>query len=146
MTVVSPTTQSPIIDTDDKGQILPDGKMASEWYLFFQSLITGDYGTAWTPTYTGLGTVGTPTITGYYYQNQGFTDFYIRIVPGTNTTSTQGVTYFDIPFVVTSDNACFVGGTPGAVGLIDATNKRIYPPGWTNNPSVLTITGRVLSQ
>lgn len=143
-----PPAQNPIVETDNKGVILPDGKVSQDWYLFFDSLLSGDTGVSggWQPTYTGLGTTGTPTITGNYYTNQGFTDFWIKIVPGVNTTSTQGTTYFDLPFLVTVDGACLVGGTPGAVGLIDSTNKRCYPPGWTNNTSTLTITGRAVSQ
>lgn len=147
---ISPGTQDPILETDEKQRPLPEGYVASDWYLFFQQLIAGDTGNTainpWNPVAVNLGQTGVPTITGNYYQNQGFTDFWIRIQPGTNTTSTQGVTYFELPFAVSVDSACFVGGTPGAVGLIDSATKRAYPPAWTNSTATLTITGRVVSQ
>jgi len=147
---VSPSPQEPILQTDQDNKPLPEGLISSSWYLFLQNLIVGDTGqtssSPWVPVATNLTFAGSPpVITGNYYQNEGFTDFWIRIVPGTSTTSTAGTTYFDLPFAVTVDGACIVGGLPGAVGLIDAATKRCFPPPWSAVTANITISGRVVS-
>lgn len=132
---------APIADklTDDTGKLRPS------WVVFFSELNRGDVGTTWNPTITNLTSVGTPTITGVYYQNSGFTDFAVKIVPGTNTSSTLGSTTISVPFSVTADTAIStVGGTTViAGGLINASGKIIYLPTWSLVTVPITITGRV---
>lgn len=119
------------------------GKLRPSWVVYFSELNRGDAGTTWNPTITGLTTVGTPTITGVYYQNNGFTDFAVKIVPGTNTSSTLGVTTITAPFSVAQDAAInVVTGTSNAQGVIN-TGKTIYLPTWSLITSPVTITGRV---
>ena len=116
------------------------------WILFFNSLFTGDTGTSFTPTATNLTVVGAaPTITGIYYRSGQFIDFYIRIVPGTNTSCTAGTTYFSVPFDIITDSANFIvsGLLGGAVGQCDAATNRIYPGTWAAVTVPLTIQGRV---
>lgn len=127
-------------------------KLTLPFIAFFNQLLSGDYGSpatganAWTPTFTSLTTVGVPTITGKYYRNGQFIDFWVKIVPSTSTSATAGTTYINnLPFTVTSDTHCTaVTGTTGvAVGIIQASTNRVYVPTWSAVGSLLTITGRV---
>lgn len=115
------------------------------WILFFNSLFTGDTGTAWTPVPTSLTQVGTPTITGFYFRSGQFMDFEIHIIPGTNTSSSAGTTYFALPFDVLSDGACLaVSGLLGSnAGMVDAATNRCYTPSWVTVTVPLTVVGRV---
>lgn len=115
------------------------------WILFFTSLFTGDTGTAWIPLPTNLTAVGTPTITGAYYRSGQFIDFWITIIPGTSTTASAGSTYFDLPFDVLTDGACFaVSGLLGSnAGMVDAITNRAYVPTWSAVTVSLTVSGRV---
>lgn len=130
-------TSEPIADKD--------GKVNLSWALFFQTLVQGDTGNKFKPDVQGL--TGSATITGVYYQNSGFIDFYIRIVPDTTTSSTAGSTYVNLPFVVNSDSACFaVTGNTAGVGGIVAASQRAFFPAWSNLASPITVSGRVPSQ
>lgn len=115
------------------------------WILFFNSIFTGDTGTNFTSvTYANLTVVGTPVITGTYYRIGQFIRFAIVIDPqGGNTSAVAGTTYFNLPFDVLVDDACFaVSGLLGTVtGMIDSTTNRCYPPAWTTVTVPLTITG-----
>ncbi len=116
------------------------------WLVFFSELFNGDPGTAWSPTFQSLGTVGTPTITGKYYRiGQTLVYFTIRIIPGTNTTSTAATTYCDnFPLNFTGDGICLASTGSGAVqaiGGIRSADKRIYTPGWSALTDTLTIVG-----
>jgi hypothetical protein len=128
---------------DDKSNAF--GKPRLSWILFFNRLLQGDIGQAFAPVFSGLTVVGTPTITGIYFSNQGFTDFFVRIVPSTSTTATTGTTYFTLPFDVTIDGACFsLSGLQGtASGFVDYLTNRCYPVGWSAVTVPLTIYGRV---
>jgi len=124
-----------------------DGKAKLTWLLFFQLLASGDPGTAWQPVVTNLTSVGTPAITGAYYENQGFTDFWVNIIPTTSISGTAGSIYIDLPFTVSVDAPCFgVAGLTSGIGAVDSVSKRIYPPTFSALTIPLTITGRVLSQ
>lgn len=124
------------------------GKPRLSWILFFQNLLQGDRGNGFVPAYANLTAVGTPVIAGAFYQNSGWTDFWIEIVPGTSTTSTSGVTYFELPFdvkvgapVFATVNGAFVGA-----GAMEITNNRIYTPSWSAVTVPITLSGRVLTQ
>lgn len=136
---------APIFDPVIEGN---EGKARKSWVLWFQQIFQGDNGTEFSPIATGLGISGpAPTIIGSYYQNQGFTDFEITITPnGGNTTAVAGTTYFDLPFDVKYDTACFaVSGLLGDnPGMIEASSNRCYVPAWSAVTVPLTITGRVL--
>jgi len=121
-----------------------NGKAKPAWVEFYAELTRGDVGTTWSPAITGLTEVGAATISGVYYQNLGWTDWAVKIVPGTNTSSTLGVTYITLPFNVTADTPCFAvyGSTVGA-GIIQASAKQAYLPTWALITTPITITGRV---
>lgn len=124
------------------------GKMALRWVLFLQDLLNGDPGVAFAPDIQNLSnTGGAPAITGVYYENGGFIDFYIRITPVTNTTSTAGTTYIQLPFQPSSDCPCFsTTGNSSAISGIIASSARAYLPSWSNIPDPVTISGRVPTQ
>ncbi len=123
-----------------------NGKPRLPWILFFNELFLGDTGTSFTPVFNGLTIVGTPSITGKYYRDGRFIDWWVKIVAATSTSSTAGTTYIEtLPFVMTTDAPCFaVTGTTGfAAGVCQASSNRIYVPAWTTVTTLLTITGRV---
>lgn len=116
------------------------------WIVFFNELFEGDAGTTWTPTFTSLGSTGTPTITGRYFRiNQKLTLFFVTITPSTDTTSTAATTYIsNFPLSFALDSVCFAStgsGAVQAVGGIRASDNRIYTPGWSAVTEVLTIVG-----
>ena len=135
-----PPIQTPIINKEKEAF----GLLAPEWTLYINQTYTGDTGTSFVPTYTNLTIAGTPTVTGAYYRDGQFIDFVILLLPGTSTTSTQGSTYFSLPFDVLSDDGCFVvSGLVCANGAVDAATNRIYTPTWTAVTVPLTMRGRV---
>jgi len=120
------------------------GKLRPSWVVYFSGLNQGDVGTTWNPTITNLTSVGTPTITGVYYQNAGFTDFAVKIVPATNTSSVLGSTTIAVPFSVTADTIVNVVTSGGYdFGRIISSSKTIFLPTWSLITVPLTITGRV---
>jgi len=132
--------QAPIAD-----KVLDDsGKLRPTWVEYFSSRDRGDIGITWNPTVTNLTSVGTPTITGVYYQNLGFTDFAVKIVPGTNTSSVLGTTTIVTPFSTVADVPVFaIAGNGVFVGILNAASKTIFLPTWTTVTLPITITGRV---
>lgn len=138
MTAVTP---APIYDpvVDQTGRARPS------WILYFNSLFEGDSGESWTPQFTSLTTVGTPTITGTYYKiGQYLVYFVINITPGTNTSSTAGTTYVgNFPLTFTGNGACAAvsGLLGGSLGMIDRASNRIYVPAWTTVTAPLTVVG-----
>lgn len=120
------------------------GKLRPTWVIYFSGLNQGDVGTTWNPTIANLTSVGTPTITGVYYQNNGFTDFAVKIVPATNTSSVLGSTTIAVPFSATADVVVnVVSGTGVVFGVLTASSKTIFLPTWSLITVPLTITGRV---
>ena len=116
------------------------------WIIFFNSLYEGDGGTSFTPTFSGLGSTGTPTITGRYFQiTRRFCIFFVSITPATDTTSTATTTYIsNFPLQFANDSVCFAGTGSGAVqaiGGIRASDNRIYTPGWTSVTTPITVVG-----
>ena len=117
------------------------------WALFFNQSYVGDTGTTWTPTFNGLGSTGTPTISGVYYKlSQNLVFFRIRIVPSTDTTSTAGTTYCDnFPLTIFNDGACLSVGNNlgGSSGMAVAANNRIYTPAWSAVNYPVSVVGLV---
>lgn len=125
-----------------------DGKATLPYALFFNSLFTGDMGVAWTPVFTNLTVVGAaPTITGRIYRiSQSLAYFTIKIVPGTNTSSTAGSTYATgFPLTMKADGINFaVSGLLGTnSGMNDSATNRVYVPSWSAVTVTLTIIGMV---
>jgi len=122
-----------------------NGKASMPWILFFNHVFQGDAGTDWTPTFTSLTTVGTPTITGKVYKlSDAISFFRIHIVPSTSTTSVAGTTYIDnMPVRATANGICFaVSGLLGTnAGMYDSATNRVYVPAWTGVTVPLTIIG-----
>ncbi len=115
------------------------------WILFFNQLFEGDTGINWTPTFTDLTTVGTPTITGRVYRlSRRICFFRVTITPGTSTTSTAGTTYINnFPLTFANDGICFAvsGGNGSNSGHVVASNNRIFVPAWTAVTVPLTVVG-----
>lgn len=121
-------------------------KATISWSLFFDAIFRGDNGTSWTPTFTSLTEVGTPTITGKYFRVGALVYFWVKIVPGTNTSAVAGTTYINnFPLTLRSDGANLaVSGLLGSnAGMCDSATNRIYPPAWTTVTVPLTIVGLV---
>lgn len=111
-----------------------DGKALMPWVLYFNSLYSGDRGVSWTPTFTSLTTVGTPTLTGKYYQIGQLCYFRIGITPATSTSSNAGTTYVDnFPLIMNGDGVVFAvsNGTGTGSGMCTAATNRIYTPAWS---------------
>lgn len=128
-----------------KAKIANDiGIVTPTWTEYFAQLTNGDVGTSFTPTFSNLSSTGIPTISGVYYQNQGFTDFYVKIVPATDTTSVAGTTSFIVPFTVSADAGCWaIQGAGAGIGAVNATSQTVFPPSWTAATVPITISGRV---
>jgi hypothetical protein len=115
------------------------------WTLFFDQSYRGDSGESWSPVFTNLTTVGTPTIKGRHYQlSRYLTAFFISITPSTSTTATGGTTYIgNYPLTFTGDGACWAvsGGLGANAGHIVSATNRIYVPSWSAVTVPLTVVG-----
>ena len=123
-----------------------DGDISFPWVTFFNQLYNGDTGTPWTPSFTNLTVVGAaPTITGIIYRiGQGLAYFSIKIVPGTNTSSTAGSTYVNnFPASVKTPGPCFaMSGNLGTnAGMVENSSSRVYVPSWSAVTIPLWIVG-----
>ena len=131
----------PIVD-----ELVDDNKKAKmSWSLFFNAMYNGDSGEAWTPTFVSLTEVGTPIITGRYYQISNYlTLFNITITPSTSTSATAGTTYMDnFPLNFTGDGIVFAvsGGLGSGSGHIISSTNRVYVPAWSGVTVPLTLIG-----
>lgn len=125
-----------------------EGKLKLAWVLFMNGIYTGDTGTTWTPTFTNLTVVGAaPTLTGKYYRiGKSLAYFNVKVVPGTNTSSTAGTTYIsNFPLRLSADGACIAvsGLLGGGAGMCDQSSNNIYVPAWSAVTVPLTIVGLV---
>jgi len=129
--------------------LIDDNKLPNlSWIMFFNNIFQGDTGTNWNPAFTSLTSVGSPTITGRYYQiSRNLCYFSIMITPATNTSSVASTTYVNnFPLDVINDGIClavssslsFAGG-----GYVTASNNRIYTPAWTTVTVPVLIAGIV---
>lgn len=137
----SPPIYNPLFDDEDGIAALP-------WILFFNQIFTGDTGTDWLPTFTGLTFTGTaPVITGRYYKlSQALSFFRMKIVPGTDTTSIAGTTFIDnFPLTMSADGINFaVSGLLGTnSGMCEQASNRIYTPAWSAVVIPVTVLGFV---
>lgn len=137
MTITPPPLYDPITDKE--------GYPPKSWMEWLTAVYDGDVGDTWTPAFTNLTTVGSPTITGRYYRLlRRLCYFSVLIVPGTNTSAVAGSTYINnFPLTFTGDGPCFaVTGLLGdGPGHIVASNNRIYTPPWTTVTVPLTVIG-----
>jgi len=140
MSLQPPPTQEILLEQETGFATLP-------WLLFFNQCFAGDAGTSWTPTFTSLGATGTPTITGRYFKiNRFLAVFWVRVTPGTDTTSTAGTTYINnFPLNMAADGFCVAlsNNLGSSSGHIVASNKRIYTPGWTALTTPVQVVGMV---
>jgi len=134
-----PPKTEPIVDRKDLFATLP-------WVAFLEEMASGDAGTAWTPTFTGLTEVGTATKTGVYYRiSQKLTYYRIIITPGTNTSSVLGMTYCD-NFPLTINASGLVVSLSGSTAVLSGSTpspKRIYTGDWSLITNPITIVGIV---
>lgn len=111
-------------------------------------MFNGDAGTIWeNPTFQNLTQVGVPVITGRYYQISQYLCFFnVLLTPGTNTSAIAGTTYIDnFPLTAHSNGFCLTisNDLGGGLGMVNATNNRIYVPAWTTVTTPLNIIGIV---
>ena len=88
----------------------------------------------WTPTFTNLTVVGTPTYTGRYTRIGRMVSFTLRIQSTTSTSSSAGATYFNQPIAQFSNRGTLTAANGNAtasygVGLI-ADDGNCYLPTW----------------
>jgi hypothetical protein len=122
-----------------------NGRLTKSWISYFNQISDGDDGREWTPIATNL--AGDYTLTGKYFKNSGFIDFWIQIDPTTSSTSTLGTTYIDLPFDVTvSSYIVAIYGSTTAIGIVDPSLNRVFPPSWAAVASTITLTGRVFTK
>lgn len=142
--IAPPPTNEKIIEVGEKGET--EGFGTVSWLLFFNQLWTGDTGTNWTPTFTSLTTVGTPTISGVYYRIGQICYFRVDIVPGTSTTSTAGTTFINnFPLTARGNGIVLAvtGNVGSGLGMINASDNRIYPSAWSAITNPVTLIGMV---
>jgi hypothetical protein len=98
----------------------------------------------WTPTFTGLTVVGTPTYTGTYTRIGRVVFFTLRIQATTSTASSGGGgAYFNLPFVPATNStmqAITGGGATLPNGFILGGNGNGFLPAWSANADI-TISG-----
>jgi hypothetical protein len=125
--------------------LVDDNKKATlTWASFFEGLSTGDAGTSWTPTFTGLTEVGAATKTGVYYRlSQKVVFFRITITPETSTTAVLGTTYCDnFPLVIANSGVCAsISSFTANVSGVSASEGRIYTSAWSAITSPITLVG-----
>lgn len=139
--IAAPPIYQPLIeDPQDSVASLP-------WILFFNQVFNGDTGTTWKANFTGLTTVGTPTITGKVYQiSKSLAYFAVTITPSTSTTAVAGTTYIDnFPLRMINNGIVFaVSGLLGTnSGMCEQATNRIYVPAWSAVTIPLTVVGLV---
>lgn len=140
MSTNPPPTRNPL--TEGKGEL------TMPWLLFFNQLFNGDAGSTWSsPTFVNLTQVGTPTITGRYYQISKYLCYFnVLLTPGTNTSAVAGTTYIDnFPLTVNSNGFCLTisNNLGGGLGMVSAANNRVYVPAWTTVTTPINIIGIV---
>lgn len=124
-----------------------DGDITLPWLEFFNQTYNGDAGDEWTPNFVSLTSTGTPTITGRYYRISRFLLYFnILVTPGTDTSSVAGTTYVDnLPIEPFNNGVCMSvsNNLGGALGMVNASNNRIYTPAWTSVTTPVNILGIV---
>lgn len=122
-----------------------EGKATLPYILFFNNLVAGDIGTSWNPTFTGLTEVGTATKTGVYFIiSNTLVYFRIIITPATSTTSNAGTTYVDnFPLTINAPAifGAIAGNANAALGTTNASNNRLYTPGWAALTTPVVLAG-----
>jgi hypothetical protein len=134
--VVLPPKTEPIVDNEKFPTL--------DWLAYFEGQAAGDFGTTWTPVFTGLTEVGVATKTGTFYRlSNKLAYFRIVITPTTSTTAVAGTTYCDnFPLQITAASfSTTCSGSTAAVAGITSADKRIYTAAWTALVNPITITG-----
>lgn len=133
------------MEVDDSGRAAGDNKATLPYILFFNNIVSGDIGTSWTPTFSGLTEVGSATITGVYFSlSNALVYFRVIITPGTSTSSVGGTTYIDnFPLTITNPGGfiTIAGNANAALGTTNASNNRIYTPTWTAVTTPIILAG-----
>lgn len=139
MPLFSPPSNVPIINAF--------GVMSREWALFFENISNGDPGDTWTPTWSGLTVVGSPTYDGRFYRLSKNLQFVSVVITTAGTTaSTAGTTYIaNWPNMIKRDSAIMAVNSTTHIGIgtgmANASNNRIYTPTWGATANTITITG-----
>jgi hypothetical protein len=115
------------------------------WTLFFNQTFQGDAGDAFAPSFVSLTEVGTATYNARFYRiSQYLIYFRIDVIPSTSTSAVAGTTYIDnFPLDITGDGFCTIvsGNSGGAIGMVRASDNRIYVPSWSTVADKVTILG-----
>lgn len=110
------------------------------------SLGVPDAWETWTPAFTSLTNVGSPTITGRYLRDAGRVYVQVKIVPGTTSASTAGTTYFALPVPaggLAGEGSMQDSTTQISIGacVFDVANSRCYTPTQTATGDTMLIAG-----
>lgn len=123
------------------------GNLQLPWLSFFNQTFNGDAGDSWTPNFVDLTVSGTPQITGRYYRLSRYILYFnILVTPDTNTSAVAGTTYVDnLPIEPFNNGVCLSisNNLGGALGMVNASNNRIYVPTWTNVTTPVNVIGIV---
>jgi hypothetical protein len=109
--------------------------------------VTGSAVIAWTPTFTGLTTTGTVTVTGRYSVINNYLFFTVQIscAGAATSASTASTTYINnLPFTsVGADSLNVINGVVGGsgIGLIQNNSTFGYTPTWTAYNGTMNISG-----
>lgn len=110
------------------------------------------YNSAWaapqsfTPTFSGITTVGSPTYTGRFALIRPICFFQISIVPGTTVATIAGTTYMNLPVAaagINGDGSMENVTTLIGIGIcaFDITNSRCYLPSQGATGNTLEVAG-----
>ena len=132
----------------DLGDILTvdaSGKVGLPTGVGLTSVVGSDYvvGT-WTVSPNSLTVVGTPTYTGNFVKIGRQVSFIISVTSTTSTSSTAGVTTFNLPFISAFNGVCVAvnRSTVSSYGCGVITNyNRLYPPAWAATQHEVNISG-----
>lgn len=101
----------------------------------------------WTPAWTNLTVVGTPTYTGRYIKIGRLVTCHVQVASTTTTASTAGsttITAASLPYSMDANPANYAGVTAAnagtiasyGVGIVNAATSTVYPPTWSATGTV----------
>lgn len=98
---------------------------------------------SWTPSWTSLTVVGTPTYTGFYTIIGNVLKFVSTVTATTSTACTVGVTNINnLPVSAARADVVYVSSNfVGNIGMGIVSTNVVFPPGWAASAHVFIISG-----
>lgn len=123
-----------------------EGKELYKPGFSYRDILGQDRWETFTPSFTSLTVVGSPTYTGRFRVVGKWCQFQVTLVSSTSIASTAGTTYFTLPITsrgIAGHGVMTNATTNIAVGTchIDVTNGRCYPPTQTASGNTFHICG-----